>query len=93
MQLIYTRVAMVQVKLYTVGKCKECDHVKMMLKELGIEYVELDVTTDPWRQEVVKVTGCYSVPQLVLGTIHVGDYDTIVDLYKSKKLAEELGAT
>ena len=82
----------VQVKLYTVGKCKECDHVKMMLEELGIEYLELDVTTDPWREEVVRVTGCYSVPQLVLDAEHVGNYDTIVQLYKNKQLAEVLAS-
>jgi len=90
--LIFDFVAMVQVKLFTVGKCKECDHVKMMLDELGIEYIELDVTTDPWREEVVRVTGCYSVPQLVLDTEHVGNYDTIVLLYKTERLTEVLAA-
>lgn len=80
---------MTRVKLYTVGRCKECDHVRKMLEELGIEYEELDVTIDPYREEVVRTTGYYSVPQLLNGERHVGNYDTIIDLYKEKKLKDQ----
>jgi glutaredoxin len=61
-----------------------------MLQELEVEFDELDVTIDPYREEVVRTTGCYSVPQLVFGDRHVGNYDAIVGFYKEKRLKEQL---
>jgi len=81
---------MKKIKLYTVGKCNECVHVRRMFEELGIEYQELDVTEDPYRKEVVEKTGCYSVPQVLADEEYVGGYEKIVELYKEKKLKEYL---
>ena len=81
---------MKEIKLYTVGKCNECVHVRKMLEELGIEYQELDVTEDPYRKEVVEKTGFFSVPQVLADEEHIGGYEKIVELYKTKKLKELL---
>ena len=81
---------MPNVKIYRVGRCKECDHVRMIFEELGIEYEELDVTTDPYREEVVKATGCFSVPQIMLGDVYVGNYTKILELHKAGELKEAL---
>ena len=78
------------VKLYLVGQCKECDHVKMMLDELSVEYIELDVTQDPYREDVVRMTGCFSVPQLLLDDVYIGNYDDVVQLFKTEKLKAAL---
>ena len=81
---------MAKVKIYRVGRCKECDHVRMILEDLGIEYEELDVTTDPYREEVVKATGCFSVPQIMLDDVYVGNYTKIMELHRSGGLKEAL---
>ena len=81
---------MKKIKLYTVGKCNECVHVRKMFREFGIKYQELDVTKDPFRKEVVEKTGYFSVPQVLVDEEHIGNYDLIVELYKRKKLKELL---
>ena len=81
---------MTSVKLYTVGQCKECDHVKMMLDELNVEYIELDVTQDPYREDVVRMTGCFSVPQLLLDDLYIGNNDDVVELFRAEKLKQAL---
>jgi glutaredoxin 3 len=79
------------VKIYRVGRCKECDHVRMILDELGIEYEELDVTKDPYREEVVKATGCFSVPQILVEDRYIGNYHKILKLHRENRLKEALG--
>jgi len=77
---------MLKVRLYTVGNCPECETIRRMLEELDIDYQLRDVTKDPYRKEVVELTGCYSVPQLVIENEHIGGFEEVMDLYRSKKL-------
>ncbi len=83
---------MSKVELFRVRRCKECDHVEKMLEELGVSFSEFDVSLDPYREEVVKCTGCFSVPQLLINGSYVGNYETVKELYRANKLKEALAA-
>ena len=83
-------IAMKKVMVFVTVKCSECVHVKRILDELGVEYEEVDISSDIYRAKVVERTGYYSVPQVICGDCHIGDYKKIVSLYKENALAEAL---
>ncbi len=59
--------------LYTLSTCVHCSATKRFLKEHGIEYDYIDVDTlegkerEKVRAEVMKVSGGYRFPTIVLG--------------------------
>lgn len=63
-----------QVTVYTTPTCGYCRQVKLFLTENGVEYKEVDVSTDDAAAEdIVRRTNQYSVPVVdVDGTLVVG---------------------
>ena len=54
----------------------------MLLKQRGVEHIEeVRVDTDPaQRDEMMKLTGQRTVPQIFIGTTHVGGCDDLMAL-------------
>lgn len=71
---------MQHVKIYTTGTCPYCIRAKQLLQERGVEnFEEIRVDTHPeQRQAMMELTGRRTVPQIFIGTTHVGGCD---DLY------------
>ena len=71
---------MQHVKIYTTGTCPYCQRAKQLLAERGVqELEEIRVDDDPQqREEMMKITGRRTVPQIFIGGQHVGGCD---DLY------------
>ncbi|MEZ7847164.1 MAG: glutaredoxin 3 [Polaromonas sp.] len=70
------------VKIYTTGSCPYCIQAKALLKQRGV--VELDeVRVDMLageREKMMQITGRRSVPQIFIGSTHVGGCDDLVAL-------------
>ena len=83
------------VKIYTTGSCPYCIQAKSLLKQRGV--VELDeVRVDMLpgeREKMMEITGRRTVPQIFIGSTHVGGCDDLVALDSRGGLLPMLSAT
>jgi glutaredoxin 3 len=65
---------------------------KNLLKQKGVtEFKEIRIDLDPAQKEkMVEITGRMTVPQIFIGTTHVGGFDDLSALTKAGKLDELL---
>lgn len=78
---------MAQVTIYLTRTCPFCHRAKYLLDKKKVEYTEIDVGRDPsLRQEMVKLSGRNTVPQIFIGDYHVGGCDDLYDLDLDDKL-------
>jgi glutaredoxin 3 len=79
---------MTSVEIYTQQYCPYCHWAKELLTRKGVEFREIDVTTDPqMRQEMVaRANGGTTVPQIFIGATHVGGCDQLYALEEGGKL-------
>lgn len=70
------------VKIYTTGSCPYCIQAKALLKQRGVtELDEVRVDMLPGeREKMMEITGRRTVPQIFIGTTHVGGCDDLVAL-------------
>ena len=73
---------MAHVKMYTTQVCPFCVRAKMLLKQRGVEQIEeVRIDTDPEaRQAMMDLTGRRTVPQIFIGSTHVGGCDDLIAL-------------
>ena len=78
----------VRVEMYTTAVCPYCVRAKQLLKQKGVEAIEeirVDLTPER-RDEMVARTGRRTVPQIYIGTTHVGGCDDLYQLEHEGKL-------
>ncbi|MEL7536466.1 MAG: glutaredoxin 3 [Pseudomonadota bacterium] len=69
---------MAQVAIYTKCWCPYCVYAKARLEQLGVAFDDIDVTDDRARErEMIDRAGRTSVPQIFVGTHHVGGSDDL----------------
>jgi glutaredoxin 3 len=70
------------VKLYTTLVCPYCQQAKALLAQRGVESIEeVRVDLDPaQRAEMMQITGRRTVPQIFIGSTHVGGFDELAKL-------------
>ncbi|MBU3737632.1 MAG: glutaredoxin 3 [Rhodoferax sp.] len=70
------------VRMYTTAVCPYCVRAKQLLKARGVEVIEeIRVDTDPaQRQLMMDLTGRRTVPQIFIGSTHVGGCDDLMAL-------------
>lgn len=70
------------VKMYTTAVCPYCVRAKQILKSRGVELIEeIRVDTDVQaREQMMASTGRRTVPQIFIGSTHVGGCDDLVAL-------------
>jgi len=73
---------MTPVKMYTTLVCPYCIRAKMLLKQRGVEHIdEVRIDLDPSeRDTMMKITGRRTVPQIFIGSTHVGGCDDLIAL-------------
>jgi glutaredoxin 3 len=79
---------MALVEIYTTRFCPYCVSAKALLTRKGIAFTEIDVSGD-WerRQEMVtRAHGRMTVPQVFIGSTHVGGSDDLHALEAAKQL-------
>jgi glutaredoxin 3 len=70
------------VRMYTTQVCPYCLRAKALLKQRGVEAIdEVRVDLDPAeRDRMVELTGRRTVPQIFIGSTHVGGCDDLIAL-------------
>lgn len=76
------------VEIYTSPFCGFCHAAKRLLTQKGVTFSEYDVARSPEkRQEMVqRAPGSRTVPQIFVGTTHVGGCDELYALERTGKL-------
>lgn len=76
------------VRMYTSAACPFCVRAERLLVERGAQNIEkLRVDQDPGlKVKMMDETGRRTVPQIYIGTTHVGGCDDLFDLDRAGKL-------
>ncbi len=84
---------MTSVEIYTTRYCPYCHWAKELFSRKGVSFREIDVTTDrTMRQQMIERTdGRTTVPQVFIGSRHIGGCDDLYALEDAGKLDPLLG--
>ena len=79
---------MAKVEIYTTNTCPFCRMAKQLFEAKNVVFQEIDVSGDaPGRQAMtVRAAGRTSVPQIWIGSNHVGGCDDLYALERAGKL-------
>jgi glutaredoxin 3 len=85
---------MPKITIYTTPICPYCVRAKSLLKKKGASFEEIDVFMDSAAREEmeVKSNGRRTVPQIFIGSKHVGGCDELYSLENAGKLDPLLDA-
>lgn len=85
---------MPRVEIYTSPWCGYCRAAKSLLARKGVAFEEIDIGRDPARREEMlsRSNGRYTVPQIFIGSTHVGGSDDLHALDRAGKLDPLLAA-
>ena len=85
---------MQHVKMYSTAGCPYCIQAKQLLKTRGvaqIEEIRIDEHQDE-RAKMMEITGRRTVPQIFIGSTHVGGCDDLMALDSKSELMPMLNA-
>ena len=76
------------VELYTTNTCGFCHAAKRLLTARGVSFAEVSLNAQPERRAEMmqRANGGRTVPQIFIGTTHVGGYDDLHALEAAGKL-------
>ncbi|HEX4051378.1 MAG TPA: glutaredoxin 3 [Steroidobacteraceae bacterium] len=75
------------VLLYSKSWCPYCERAKALLRHKGISFEEVDIETHPERrEEMIERSGRRTVPQIFIGTRHIGGSDDLFGLEAAGRL-------
>ncbi|HMD59029.1 MAG TPA: glutaredoxin 3 [Steroidobacteraceae bacterium] len=77
------------VLMYTTSWCPYCEQARQLLRSKGIAFEELDVDAEPQRRTEMfeRSGGQYTVPQIFIGSQHIGGADELQALESTGGLA------
>lgn len=80
------------VTLYSKNTCPFCVKAKMLLQKLGAEFMEINIENDEAKRNEMlsKAQGRTTVPQIFIGSLHVGGCDDLFALHDEGKLEDLL---
>ncbi len=79
------------VLMYSTRVCPYCRLAEALLTRKGVAFEKILVDEDPLRRtEMVQRTGRRTVPQIFIGTTHVGGYLEMAQLDRNGELDELL---
>ncbi len=70
------------VRMYSTEWCPFCQRAKTLLKQRGIEsFEDIRIDLEPARRaDMIRESGRYTVPQIFIGSTHVGGCDELMAL-------------
>lgn len=75
------------ITIYTTPTCPYCAAAKALLRNKQADFTEIDVSAPPeLREEMMRRSGRRTVPQIFIGSTHVGGYDDLAALDDAGKL-------
>ena len=85
---------MAQVVIYTTSYCPYCTGAKALLRSKNVSFEEIDVARDEkLREEMERLSGGYTVPQIFIDGKPIGGYDDARRLDTLGELDRMLGLT
>lgn len=70
-----------EIVMYATGWCPYCARARALLQRKGAAFREIDIeSAASLRQEMHQRSGCHTVPQIFIGTTHVGGSDDLYEL-------------
>ena len=82
---------MPKIIVYSSANCPYCDRAKALLTRKGAQFEEIRVDLDPLAKDrMIELTGRRTVPQIYMGSLHVGGCDDLYALERSGELAKLL---
>jgi glutaredoxin 3 len=80
-----------KVLIYGTRICPYCRMAERLLEKKGVQTEKVMVDQNPARRdEMVRLTGRTSVPQIFIGSAHVGGYTELAGLERAGQLDELL---
>ena len=77
--------------IYSASWCAPCRFAKQLLNEKGINFEEIDIEKENIsRQDLLKISGGSTVPQISINDNFIGGYDSLLLLDQSGKLEKLL---
>jgi glutaredoxin 3 len=85
---------MAKVLMYSTAVCPYCVRAEQLLKNKGVAEIEkIRIDQQPeLRDEMIAKTGRRTVPQIYIGTTHVGGFDDLAALDRAGGLDPLLAA-
>ncbi|MEO8444318.1 MAG: glutaredoxin 3 [Gammaproteobacteria bacterium] len=75
------------VQMYSNSWCPYCAAARELLRTKQVSVTEIDIEQQPGRRaEMIARSGRTTVPQIFVGTTHVGGYDDLASLERSGDL-------
>lgn len=79
------------VKIYTTSWCPYCRNAKFLLDNKNVSYEEINIEEKGVsREDLSKITGGMSVPQIVINNEAIGGFDNLWALDRSGELDKKL---
>jgi len=73
--------------MYTGPMCNFCDAAKRLFSRNNLKYKEIDIeTSNISREDLSKLTGGGTVPQIVINEKCIGGFDSLMQLEQSGEL-------
>lgn len=84
---------MAEVEMYSTMWCPYCSRARALLREKGVDFVDIDVAEEPGRRAemIERAGGGRTVPQIFIDGEHIGGCDELVALDRAGKLDAKLG--
>lgn len=77
--------------MYSSGWCGYCQRARALLERKGLAFREIDVEQDAaLRAEMIARSGKRSVPQIFIGSRHVGGFEELYALEREGGLDQSL---
>lgn len=81
-----------KVVMYGTVTCPYCAAARMLLTKKGVTFEDISVAKNPeLRSRMERVSGGYTVPQILINDEPVGGFDEIYELDERGELDELLG--
>ena len=75
------------VRVYSTHFCPYCVMAKRLLQGKGVRFEEIRVDEDQTRrEEMMRISGRRTVPQIFVGETHVGGFDDLSAMDRAGKL-------
>ena len=76
------------VEIYTSPMCGYCHAAKRLLKQKGVSYTEINVAMNSAKKQemMTRANGGHTVPQIFIGSQHIGGFDDMAALDRAGKL-------
>ena len=76
------------IEIYTTRQCSYCHAAKALLRRKGAAFTEIDLGRNRERRNemIERANGGVTVPQIFIGTLHVGGSDELHALERAGRL-------